>query len=88
MLKQLIQLLVGTTGATNGAETAYPSEAVEFTPGFEWSSCYSIFSCMCIVCWSLFVLLAIVLSVLLRYMDSDYPFGIFKLFLSESQNLR
>jgi hypothetical protein len=24
--------------------------------------------------------LAIVLSVLLRYMDSDYPFGIFKLF--------
>jgi len=31
---------------------------------------------------SLFVhpLLAIVLSVLLRYTDSDYPFGIFKLF--------
>jgi len=31
----------------------------------------------------LFVLfpLAIVLSVLLRFMDSDYPYGIFKLFL-------
>jgi hypothetical protein len=29
---------------------------------------------------SLFVLLAIVLSVF-RFMDSDYPFGIFKLFL-------
>jgi hypothetical protein len=28
-----------------------------------------------------FFLLAIVLSVLLRYTDSDYPFGIFKLFL-------
>ena len=27
------------------------------------------------------VLLPIVLSVLLRYTDSDYPFGIFKLFL-------
>jgi hypothetical protein len=27
-------------------------------------------------------LLVIVLSVLLRYTDSDYPFGIFKLFLS------
>jgi hypothetical protein len=27
-------------------------------------------------------LLAIVLSVLLRYMDSDYPFGIFRLFLN------
>jgi hypothetical protein len=41
---------------------------------------------MCMLCRSLFVLLyffflAIVLSVLLRYTDSDYPFGIFKLFL-------
>ena len=36
-----------------------------------------------VCCRSLFVLflLAIVLSVLLRYTDSDYPFGIFKLFL-------
>ena len=32
-------------------------------------------------CRSSCVLLAIVFSVLLRYMDSDYPFGIFKLFL-------
>ena len=32
-------------------------------------------------CRSSFVLLAILLSVLLRYMDSDYPFGIFKHFL-------
>jgi len=32
-------------------------------------------------CRSLFVLLAIALSVLLRFMDSDYPFGILKLFL-------
>ena len=30
-------------------------------------------------------LLAIVLSVLLRFMDSDYPFGIFKLFLRQAQ---
>jgi hypothetical protein len=30
------------------------------------------------------ILLAIVLSVLLRYTDSDYPFGIFKLFLKYS----
>ena len=41
----------------------------------------------CMFCRSLFVLLylfrlaiGIVLSVLLRYTDSDYPFGIFKLF--------
>jgi hypothetical protein len=36
--------------------------------------CYSIFSFMCMFCRSLFVLLAIVLSVLLQYTDSDYPF--------------
>ena len=40
---------------------------------------------MCMFCRSLFVLSslfeAIVSSVLLRFMDSSYPFGIFKLFL-------
>jgi hypothetical protein len=35
---------------------------------------------------SVLLLLAIVLSVLLRYADSDYPFGIFKLFLSPTLN--
>jgi hypothetical protein len=49
-------------------------------------TCYSIFSFIRMFCGSLFVLLsffflAIVFSVLLRYTDSDYPFGIFKLFL-------
>ena len=66
------------TGATSGAGTAYRSGAPEFTPGF-----YSIFSLMCMFCRSLFVLflLAILLSVLFQFTDSDYPFGIFKLFL-------
>ena len=36
---------------------------------------------MCMFCRSLFALLAIVLSVL-RFTDSDYSFGIFKLFLT------
>jgi hypothetical protein len=36
---------------------AYPSGAPEFTPGFNWGSCYSIFSFICMFCWSLFVLL-------------------------------
>jgi hypothetical protein len=36
------------------------------------------------VCPFVFFLLAIVLSVLLRYADSDCPFGIFRLFLLES----
>ena len=84
--------LINTTGATSGAGTAYPSCV---HTQFLWGSCYSIVSFMCMFCRSLFVLfffffyplcclffclLSIVLSVLLRYTDSDYPFGIFKLF--------
>jgi hypothetical protein len=73
-------------GATSGAGTAYPSGAPEFTPGFQWGSCYSIFSFICMFWWSLFVLLpffflAIVFSVLPRFTDSDYPFVIVKHFL-------
>jgi hypothetical protein len=48
---------INTTGATNGAATAYLFGTPEFTPGFEWGSCYSIFSFMCMFCRSLFVLL-------------------------------
>jgi hypothetical protein len=33
-----------------------------------------------VICPFVLFVLAIVLSVLLRYTDSDYPFGIFKLF--------
>ena len=49
-------------------------------------SCYSIFSFIWMFCRSLFVffLMAIVLSVLLRLTDSDYTFGIFKLFLEKN----
>ena len=52
--------------------------------GFECGSCYLIFSFMCMFCRSLFVLflLAIVLSVLFRYTNSNYPFDIFKLFFA------
>jgi len=44
---------------------------------------------MCMFCRSLFVILyfflfVIVLSVLLEFTYSDYPFGIFKLFFSEN----
>jgi hypothetical protein len=50
-------------------------------------ACYSVCSCMCIFCKSLFsfctsYLLAIVLYALLRFKDSNYHFGIFKLFFS------
>jgi hypothetical protein len=43
--------------ATSGAETAYPSAALEFTPNFYWGSCYSILSFIFMFCRSLFVLL-------------------------------
>ena len=62
--------------------TIYPSRAPEFTSSFYCGSCCTIFNFMCMFCRSLFVLflLAIVLSVVLRFTDSD--FGIFnKLFL-------
>jgi len=36
-----------TTSGTSGAGTAYPSGAHEFTHGFQWGSCFSIFSVMC-----------------------------------------
>ena len=68
---------INTTGATGGAGTAYPSGAPEFTPGFSWGSCYSIFSFMYMFCRLWFVLLSV-----LRFTDSDYPFGIFKLLFS------
>ena len=74
--------------ATSGAGTAYPFwSTFEFTPGFHWDSCYSIFSFMCMICRSLFVLLSFFF-----YFDhcvvcssSIYgfwlpPFGIFILF--------
>ena len=44
---------------------------------------WSLFLCLCFVdrCLSLCTFFAIMLSVLLRHTDSDYPFVIFKLFL-------
>jgi hypothetical protein len=41
---------------------------------------------LAIVLMSALLLLAIVLSALLQYTDSDYPFGIFTLFLKIVQN--
>jgi hypothetical protein len=42
---------------TSGAGTAHPFWTSEFNPGFEWGTCYSIFSCTCMFCRSLFVML-------------------------------
>ena len=65
---------------------AYPSGAPEFTAAFSGVRVTrSVVLCVCFVdrrCPFVLFLLVIVLSVPLRYTDSDYPFGIFKLFLS------
>ena len=64
----------------------YTSGAPEFTPSLVFSGVrvtrsLVLYACFYIlVCPFVLFLLAIVLSVLLRYTDSDYPFGIFKLF--------
>ena len=77
-----------TTGFTSGAGTTNPSGAHEFTTVFS-GFCVSRPLVFCVVfCLSLFVLLSffllvIVLSVL-WFTSSDYLFGIFKLFLSQS----
>ena len=67
------------TGTTYGAETAYPSGAHEFTPDFSGVRVARSLVLYVVFCISLYVffLLAIVLSVLLRVSDFDYPFGIF-----------
>jgi hypothetical protein len=58
-----------------------PSGVREFMTGFYWGSSYSIFCFLYIMlCRLLFVLVLWPLSVL-RFTGSDYPFGIFKLFL-------
>ena len=49
---------INKTGATSGAGNTYPSVTPEYTPGFQWGTCYSIFSSMCMFCRSLFVLLS------------------------------
>ena len=43
------------TGATSGAGTTYSFRSTEFTPGFKWGSCQSIFRFLCMFGRSLFV---------------------------------
>ena len=69
-----------TTVVTGGSETTYPYEAHVLSPGFSGvhvTRSEVLYICIIDRCLSF----SIVLSVLLRYTDSDYPFGIFKLFL-------
>jgi len=71
------------TGVTSGVGTAYPSGAPEFTPRFLvgfmlLDLLFHIYVLLIGVCPFVLFLLAIVLSVLLRFTDSDCHIGIFK----------
>ena len=67
----------------SGARTAHPSGVSEFTTGFSGVRVAWIFVFYVAFC-TIFCLFVFFLSVLLRFTDSDYPFGIFKLFLCVS----
>jgi hypothetical protein len=85
VISVLAQTQVHMASKAFWAGTANPSGAPEFTPVFSGVRVTrSLVLYLCIVghCLSFCTfLLAIVLSVLLRYTDSDFPFGIFKLLL-------
>ena len=49
---------INSIGATTGVGSSYLSGLPAFTLGFYWGSRYSIFSYMCLLCRSLFVLLS------------------------------
>jgi hypothetical protein len=75
--------------ATSGAGTTYPSGAHAFIPIFSvvhvaQTSAHCVVFCKSFsFCFLVLFLLAIVFSVLLRFTASDYPFGIFKIFLCQ-----
>ena len=74
------------TGITRWAGTANVSGTPMFIlcfSEFRVTRSFSFLGCVLqiVACHFVILLLAIVLSVLLRFTGSDYPFGIFKLFL-------
>ena len=71
-----------TTGLTSVTGTAYTSGAPEVIPGILCSSCCLTCSFPCYVGRSFVSCLPNILSVLLQCTDSNYPFDIFKFFLS------
>ena len=71
-----------------GCLTAYPSRVAEFTPVCSGVSVdRSLVFCAVNRCLLFFVCVAIVLSIILRITFSDYPCGIFRLFLMVAASL-
>jgi hypothetical protein len=73
-----VSYISSTMCVTSGA-------GAKFVSGFLWDSCCSILVFCGVFYRPLFVffLLAIILSILLRFTAFDYLFGIFKLFLTD-----
>ena len=67
---------INMTGATSESGTAQPSGAPELTLGFQWGSYYSIFSFMCMLYRSLFVVLYFFFWSLCCLFFSDYGFSL------------
>ena len=82
-------LLSNTTGATRGAGTVYSSWALFLISGIciAQSLVFCVMFCRSIiVCHFVLFLAAIVLSVFLQLMTSDYPFDIFIHFFEKNKN--
>ena len=80
-------LLASSTIFHQWNRTDYPSGAPKFIPGSQRGSCYSIFSFMCMIvdrCLSFSFGHCLVCSSS-KYTDSDYTFGIFKLFFQQKR---
>ena len=75
MTQKIIGLVTRTTRWVPHLEPKLRTLPEHLNPlDFQWGSCYSIFSSLCRSLFVFVFLLAIVLSVL-RFTDSDYPFG-------------
>jgi hypothetical protein len=73
------------TGVTRGAWTAYLSGPAEFYPVFLWVSFFNfLFECFVDHFSSFSSFLVVIVKSVLRFTDSDYPFGVFKLFVCRS----
>ena len=72
----MVYVKINTTGATSGAETAYPSGEPEFIPGFSVSRSLVLYVCFVDRCLFFFFW-----PLCCSIYGLDYPFGIFKLFL-------
>ena len=83
MIMKLWDVLLTLPEQSSSPLVAYPSGAIEFTPGFSWSlSCSILRFLNCVVDYCFFCfLLSIVVFVFLRLIAYKYPYDIFQFVL-------